>query len=222
MRSPRLFVDSADTTAVAALLECSLVHGVTTNPTVLDRAGRTAADIPALHAEWESLGAREIFFQAWGDTRFEIERRARRILDLGASAVVKIVATPDGFSVAAKLAASGEPVLLTGVYSPAQALVAASLGVRYIAPYLGRVRDAGLGGVDEIARMQQVAAGAVTEVLAASLRSPEDLVDLALQGITAFTAAPTVIDAMLRNEATTEASEGFAAARSLVPGDDDW
>src|SRR5699024_2591989 len=129
---------------------------------------------------------------------------------------VKIVATPDGFAVAAELAASGAPVLLTGVYSEPQALVAASLGVRYIAPYLGRLRDAGLGGDEEIARMQQVAAGAVTEVLAASLRSPDDLVDLALHGITSFTAAPAVIEAMLRSEATAEAAEGFAAARSLA------
>src|SRR5699024_6722670 len=78
MRIPRLFVDSADTDAVAPLLERSLVHGVTTNPTVLDRADRTVADIAALHAEWQGLGAVEIFFQAWGDSRSEIERNARR------------------------------------------------------------------------------------------------------------------------------------------------
>lgn len=221
MRTPRLFVDSADTALIDPLLEGALVHGVTTNPTILDRAGRSVAEIPALYERWAAQGAREIFFQAWGDDREQIQRRARQILALGDRAVVKIVATGPGFAAAAPLARDGAPVLLTGVYTLAQALAAASARIRYIAPYLGRLRDAGLGDVAEIARMQSLAAAAGTEVLAASLRGPEDVVALAEHGITSFTASPQVLAAMLASEATDEASAAFDSAASLSAVPDD-
>ena len=215
MRTPRLFVDSAEVSAVEPLLRGSLVHGVTTNPTILDRAGRHASEIPALYSQWEGLGAREVFFQAWGEGPEELERRARELLALGELAVVKIVATAEGFPLAARLAREGAPVLLTGVYTAAQALAAACCSIRYIAPYLGRMRDGGLGDVEEIARMQAVAGESGTEVLAASLRSPQDIVDLVERGITAVTASPQVLAAMLASEASVDADGAFAAASSL-------
>lgn len=215
MRTPRLFVDSADTAAVTPLLRDSLVHGVTTNPTVLDRAGRPAEEIPALYAQWEREGAGEIFFQAWGADRRATERRARQILGLGERAVVKVVATAEGFALASALSREGVPVLLTGVYTLAQALTAASSSVRYIAPYLGRMREARLGDVDEIAQMQELVGPAGTEVLAASLRSPQDIVDLAARGVTACTASPEVLARMLVSEATDGAAEDFESADSL-------
>lgn len=221
MRTPRLFVDSADTALIDPLLESALVHGVTTNPTILDRAGRGAVEIPALYERWAAQGAREIFFQAWGADRQQIQRRARQILALGDRAVVKIVATDEGYAAAAPLARDGAPVLLTGVSTLAQALAAASARIRYIAPYLGRLRDAGLGSVEEIARMQSLAGAAGTEVLAASLRSPDDVVALAEHGITSFTASPGVLAAMLASEASDQAAATFESADSLraVPAD---
>lgn len=215
MRTPRLFVDAADTAAIDPLLRGSLVHGVTTNPTILDRAGRSAAQIPSLYKRWAEQGAREIFFQAWGPHTQDIERRARQILALGELAVVKIVATPQGFQAASRLARHGAPVLLTGVYTVAQALAAASSRIRYIAPYLGRMRDSGTGDVEDVARMQAVALAAGTEVLAASLRNPDDVIALAERGITAFTVSPDVLHAMLASDATEGASRVFEAAASL-------
>ncbi|MGG1910117.1 hypothetical protein AB1285_24715 [Microbacterium sp. NRRL B-14842] len=64
--APRLYVDSADTDRVARLLSAGVVHGVTTNPTILERGGRTAGEIPDLYARWVEEGAREVFFQTWG------------------------------------------------------------------------------------------------------------------------------------------------------------
>lgn len=215
MTAPRLYVDSADLDAVSALLADSLVHGVTTNPTILERAGRTVAEMPELYARWAAEGAREIFFQAWGGGPLELEERARGILELGELAVVKVPATRAGFGVAARLASEGAPVLLTAVYTPAQALAAASSGIRYIAAYLGRMRDAGFDGVADLARMQAACGGTATEVLAASLRSPEDVVALAQAGVPAFTAAPAVLEAMLAHPASIEAADAFEASPSL-------
>lgn len=215
MTAPRLYVDSADVEAVAPLLAGSLVHGVTTNPTILERAGRSVADIPELYARWADEGAREIFFQAWGGEAVALERRAREILALGDLAVVKVPATREGFGVGARLAREGAPVLLTAVYTPAQALTAASCGIRYIAAYLGRMRDGGFDAVAEIARMQAACGDSATEVLAASLRTPEDIVALAEAGVPTFTAAPDVLWAALAHPSTDAAAGVFEAAQSL-------
>lgn len=209
---PRFYADSADTGAVAALLADSLVAGVTTNPAILERAGRSVADIEALYERWAREGAREIFFQAWGSTADELLETGRRIASLGAHAVVKVPATRAGFAVTSRLVADGVPVLLTAVYSTAQALAAATVGARYIAPYLGRLDDAGLDGAAEIAAMQRLVAGTGTEVLAASLRSPAAIVGLALAGVPCFTASPAVLDAVFRTDASDAAAAGFEAA----------
>jgi transaldolase len=206
---PRLYVDSADTSAVERLLADRLIAGVTTNPTILERSGRAVADIPALYDRWVAQGAGEVFFQAWGD---DLLAEGRRIAALGPRAVVKVPATREGFAASAALVADGVPVLLTAVYSAAQALAAATVGVRYIAPYLGRLDDAGRDGTAEIATMQRLVDGSATTVLAASLRSPEAIVGLALVGVECFTAAPDVLDRVFRSVASDAAAADFESA----------
>lgn len=211
-RERRLYVDSAEADEVGELLRDGLVHGVTTNPTILERADRSVADAPELYARWIAEGAHEVFFQAWGESRGALLRTAEGILALGPEVVVKVPATREGFVVAAELSRAGAPVLLTAVYSPAQALMAATLGVRYIAPYLGRMQDSGLDGIAEIAVMTAVVAGSGTDVLAASLRTPDAIVALAAVGVPYFTAAPAVILAVLHHDVSDRSSEEFEAA----------
>ncbi|MFE6735017.1 transaldolase family protein [Microbacterium sp. NPDC057650] len=205
MTAPRLYVDSADGARVSALLATGVVHGVTTNPTILERGGRTASEIPALYADWVSGGAHEVFFQTWGADRDAYLRNAERILALGDRVAVKVPATTEGFAAATALVRGGATVLVTAVYSVAQALACASIGAHYVAPYLGRMRDAGMDGDAMIARMQSVCEGTGTNVLAASLRSPADIVGLREAGVPYFTAAPDVIEAML-TDPTSDAS----------------
>lgn len=210
--APRLYVDSADVDRVSRLLSAGVVHGVTTNPTILERGGRTAAEIPELYARWESEGAAEIFFQTWGGDTASFLRNAERIRELGPRVAVKVPATADGFAAASALVADGATVLVTAVYSVAQALACASIGAQYIAPYLGRMRDAGLDGDTEIARMQAVCEGSGSNVLAASLRSADDIVGLRLAGVPYFTAAPDVIEQALFHEVSDSSAAEFDAA----------
>jgi len=212
MTAPRLYVDSADTERVGRLLAVGVVHGVTTNPTILERGGRTASEIPSLYARWVEEGAQEVFFQTWGGDRDAFLRNAAGILELGERVAVKVPATAEGFAAASALIRDGASVLVTAVYSVAQALACASIGVRYIAPYLGRMRDAGLDGADLITRMQAVCEGTDTNVLAASLRSPQDIVELRLAGVPYFTAAPDVLDALLHDPVSDSSAEEFDAA----------
>ncbi|PQZ47990.1 MULTISPECIES: transaldolase family protein [unclassified Microbacterium] len=210
--APRLYVDSADVDRVSRLLAAGVVHGVTTNPTILERGGRTAAEIPELYARWESEGAREIFFQTWGGDTDSFLRNADGIRALGDRVAVKVPATAAGFAAASALVRDGATVLVTAVYSVAQALACASIGAQYIAPYLGRMRDAGIDGDAVIARMQEVCAGSDSNVLAASLRSADDITGLRLAGIPYFTAAPDVLDQVFFHEVSDSSAAEFDAA----------
>lgn len=214
--APRLYVDSADLDRVSRLLRAGVVHGVTTNPTILERGGRTAAEIPDLYARWANEGAREIFFQTWGASRSDLLRNAETIRALGERVAVKVPATAEGFAAASALVADGVSVLVTAVYSVGQALAAASIGAQYIAPYLGRLRDAGVDGDALIARMQEVCAGSETNVLAASLRSADDIVSLRLAGVPYFTAAPDVLDELLFHEVSDSSAAEFEAAMGRI------
>lgn len=214
----RFYADSAIVDDVSDVLANGLVHGVTTNPTILERAHRSVRDIPQLYAQWEAEGAQEIFFQTWGDSAKSMLANAERLAALGSRVVVKVPATRHGFTVAAALVDAGTTVLVTAVYAQSQALVAATLGARYIAPYLGRLNDAGRDGVAEISAMQALVAGSGTDVLAASLRTPEDIVSLAVGGVPFFTAAPAVILAALSNDVSERSAVEFedAVARGLA------
>ncbi|MFK0403217.1 transaldolase family protein [Microbacterium sp. NPDC090225] len=210
--APRLYVDSADVDRVSRLLAAGVVHGVTTNPTILERGGRTAGEIPELYARWESEGAAEVFFQTWGGDTASFLRNAERIRELGPRVAVKVPATAAGFAAASALVADGATVLVTAVYSVAQALACASIGAQYIAPYLGRMRDAGIDGDTVIARMQEVCEGSGSNVLAASLRTADDIVGLRLAGVPYFTAAPDVIEQALFHEVSDSSAAEFDAA----------
>lgn len=210
--APRLYVDSADVDRVSRLLTAGVVHGVTTNPTILERGGRSASEIPDLYARWVSEGAREVFFQTWGGDTASFLRNAEGIRALGDRVAVKVPATAAGFAAASALVRDGATVLVTAVYSVAQALACASIGAQYIAPYLGRMRDAGLDGDAVIARMQEVCAGSGSNVLAASLRSADDITGLRLAGIPYFTAAPDVIEQALFHEVSDSSAAEFDAA----------
>lgn len=205
----QLFVDSADESAVAPLLDARIVEGVTTNPTILRRAGVGPSDIPRLHAAWRGAAARRLFFQAWGADVDSMLGRARRIAALGPDITVKVPATRTGFTVGRALVEQGTPVLVTAVYSTAQAIGAAAIGAEFIAPYLGRLDDAGRDGVAEIGAMHDALDGTDTSVLAASLRTPDAIVTLAARGVRAFTAAPDVIWALLQDDTSDTSAATF-------------
>jgi transaldolase len=205
----RFYADSANERDVDDLLQPALISGVTTNPTILSRSSLGADDIPRLYSRWSSGGAREIFFQAWGADEETMLDRGRSLAALGPDVVVKVPATRVGFIVARALIREEVPVLLTAVYAPAQALAAASIGARYIAPYLGRLEDAGRDGVAEIAHMTNLLDSTQTEVLAASLRSREAIVSLADVGVRHFTAAPAVIWATLTDDVSDISAAQF-------------
>lgn len=210
----RLYIDSADRSAVERWLATGLLHGVTTNPTLLERAGVAVGELASVHAWAVGAGAREVFLQVWGREEAVLTARGRELAALGPEVIVKVPATEPGLRTAVTLTQEGIRVLLTAVYTPGQAVLAAAAGVDSIAPYLGRLTDAGVDGLGVIARMQRVlgADGGRTRVLAASLRSPGDVLDLLDRGVTCFTLGPTVLEQLLTSPATDAAAEVFEQA----------
>ena len=216
MHAPHLYVDSAETGLIDPLLEAGLVTGVTTNPTILERGGARVSEIPALYERWVGQGAREVFFQTWGVDAATMLAHAEPMISLGDRVVIKVPATRDGFVVTRTLVERGVPVLVTAVYSAAQALASAAYGARYIAPYFGRMHDVGRNALAEIGEMHRMLEGSGTEVLAASLRTPADIVALRAAGVARFTAAPAVLEAMLVDEVSERSAAEFEAASRRI------
>jgi transaldolase len=212
--SLRLFLDSADPNQWQRWLPGGLFHGVTTNPTLLARVGRPCrldalAELVDLSRE---LGCLELHLQAWGQEADRLESCGRTLhgLDPG-RVVVKLPVTREGSMAAGRLIATGVPVTFTACYEVAQVLVAAALGAQYIAPYLGRICDQGRDGHAELIAMHQALRGVGSEVrlLAASVRRPADLGQLAAAGLDTFTLAPEVVAELFACEATAAAAARF-------------
>lgn len=215
----KLFIDSAQRELLEPLLRTGLFSGVTTNPTLLARAGVKLTELPELVAWMRATGAETVFVQAWGVTVEDYLTCAAELLDTCGDVVVKVPATPAGVAAVRSLESGGVPTLLTAVYNHLQVVPAIIAGATYLAPYLGRMNDAGLDGVAQIAQMQTVInkSHAATRILVASIRTPDQLVRLAGCGVQDFTIAPKLWRELLSDPLTDAAVGVFDAdARVLV------
>lgn len=209
-----LYIDTAVRRTAEELLATGVFAGVTTNPTILQRASLGVADIPEVYRWATAAGAREVFFQAWGQDTETLVERGWELRRLGDEVVVKFVASRAGTAACARLAADGVPTLLTAIYDPAQAMVAAAAGVTYIAPYLRRLNEAGRDGLGDVRAMQELldASGGSTRILLASIPDAASMVSLARHGVDAFTMAPEIAELLFTDELTAEADATFEEA----------
>lgn len=210
-RRPTLFVDSADQRATEELFTTGAFTGLTTNPTILERGGAVSADLPAINRWARAAGALEVCFQTWGTTSEAQLANASRLLDVDARTIVKVPCTAAGVVAAAALVDQGVEVLLTAVYKPSQMIVACSIGAKYVAPYLGRMADSGADAHADVVAMHEIAThgGGHTQILAASLRSADDVARLAAAGVPAFTLAPPVAWDLVQDERSDAATDVF-------------
>ena len=177
-------------------------------------AAPTLGDLPGDVYEWTTAtGAQEVFFQSWGREADEITERGLELRAMGDRAVIKVVASEAGIQAAANLTREGVPVLLTAVYATHQAVTAAAIGVTYIAPYLGKMAEAGGTAREDVAAMHElfVATESPTRVLAASLRSTADVFYLAQRGVDAFALPVVVADKLMEDALTAAAVAEFDA-----------
>ncbi len=214
----RLYLDSADRSAVCELLDIGIFSGVTTNPTLMERAGLRFEELPAFYAALVEAGADEVFLQAAGTTAAAIEDHGRALAAIGDRVVVKVAATPIGLAASTRLVRSGTPVLVTAVYTVAQAVAASRVPASYIAPYVGRLADSGHDGVAVVTAMQDALRSSSTEVLAASIRGIDVVHALATAGVDTVSVSPDLAAAMLSEPATSADADVFEAAAAGLRG----
>lgn len=221
-----LFIDTASPAELDRLIPTNFFAGVTTNPTVLRRAGLTQRDVPAIYQHAQGLGAKIFFAQAVGSTFGELRESAEAILELGLNMHLKLPATPVGLQVASELKNAGERILLTAVYDPTQGILAHELGLHWIAPYVGSMQDLGLNGVERTIQLHQILRrhDSRTTVLAASIRRIDDLAALFAAGVPSATLAPPLARYIVSNEHSVEMAQQFEidAWAGTPDPDDPW
>lgn len=214
----RLFLDTADIKEWKELLPLGIFHGVTCNPTLLQQANEpcTVGNLHRLaNIVLRDYNCNEFMCQSWGAT---VEDLVRRGLDMSALArdkiVVKVPVTTTGLQAASQLIQQNCRVCLTACYHHKQAVLAAAVGAEYLAPYLGRMTDAGKDGTQECMKMLNIVDGmdSDTRILVASLRGADTIASLAASGMDTFTFSPDVARQLLTESLTEEASHVFEQA----------
>jgi len=203
----KFFVDSADLDAIAELNDIGLVDGVTTNPSIIAKSGRDFKEVIAEICKITEghVSAEVVAMQA--DQMIEEGRALRKIAP---NVCVKLPLTMDGLKACNTLSREGTPTNVTLCFSPNQALIAAKCGATYISPFIGRLDDLSLDGMELIEDIRTIYDnyGFETEILAASIRNANHVKECAIVGADVMTAPPSVIKS-LSNHALTD--KGLAA-----------
>jgi len=202
--------------AVTRWSETGMFYGFTTNPTILKRDG-VKCTLPSIRQMTRlafELDVEELQLQAWGETVAEMYSNALDLAELDTRVVVKVPMTMDGIRAARRLVNDGVPVTFTAVYSVHQAVTAMSVGASYIAPYLGRMNDAGRDGFQACADMQAIVdmgqeRDGETRLLVASIRGADELATLAVNGCNTFTIGVGVAEELVSDALTIQAARVF-------------
>lgn len=213
-----LYIDSADRDDVTRLLSTGLFAGVTTNPAILEKAGLGTADVPEV-VEWAvDAGAERVFTQVWGGSAAHLVERGRRWRELSSRVVIKIAYSPAGLEAARVLSEEGE-VLITGVHQATQVIPVLATRATYVAPFLARMDAAERNGLQEAISIQRAidGAGSALQVIAGSVRTPEQILSLIEAGIQNITFGPAVWDLFFTDEVTKAAVANFERLASAQP-----
>ena len=207
----KLFIDDANVEAIKRICDLYPIDGVTTNPTILARVKRDPRE--TLKEIREIIGSDGILFaQAVGLSYEGMLKDARMLTDLlGDNTIVKIPSSPTGFKAIRTLKAEGIRTCGTVVYTPMQAYLAAKAGASYVAPYVNRIDNMGFDGGKVVTEIQDILTNNYMdcEVLAASFKNSQQVLELCEYGIDNATCAVDVIESFVKNPAIYSAIQDF-------------
>ena len=206
----QFFVDTADIDAIRELKALGMVDGVTTNPTLIGKSGR---DIFEVTREICELVDGPVSAEVVATEYDSIMGEAEKLMAIAENVCIKVPLTWDGLRACKKLTDDGTKVNVTLCFSANQALLAAKAGATYISPFIGRLDDLNIDGMELIGDIRTIYDnyGFATEILAASVRTANHMKDAALMGADVATAPPGVIKAMADHVLTDKGLEGFLA-----------
>ena len=203
----KFFVDSADLDQIAELNDIGLVDGVTTNPSIIAKSGR---DFKEVIKEICDMVEGHVSAEVVATDADKMVEEGRILRKIAKNVCVKLPLTMDGLKACNILSREEVPTNVTLCFSPNQALLAAKCGATYISPFIGRLDDITLDGLELIEDIRTIYDnyGFETEILAASIRSVNHVKECALVGADVMTAPPNVIR-NLSNHVLTD--KGLAA-----------
>ncbi|MGR3616711.1 MAG: fructose-6-phosphate aldolase [Paracoccaceae bacterium] len=206
----KFFVDTAEIDAIAELNDLGMVDGVTTNPSLIKKSGR---DIIEVTKEICALVDGPVSAEVTATDAKTMIAEGRKLVELADNIAVKVPLTWDGLKACKVLTDDGHMVNVTLCFSANQALLAAKAGASFISPFIGRLDDINLDGMELIDDIRTIYDnyGFETEILAASIRSVNHILDSARLGADVITAPPNVIKAMVNHPLTDKGLDAFLA-----------
>ena len=209
----KFFIDSADVAEIRDLAATGLVDGVTTNPSLVAKSGRSFAEVlQEICAIVDGPVSAEVTATETGQMLAE----GRHLAGLADNIVIKVPLTPDGLKACRALRTEGIGVNVTLCFSAAQAILAAKAGASFVSPFVGRLDDVGSDGMSliaDIVEIYQANPAITTEILVASVRHPMHVVEAARLGAQVATVPPNVLRSMFKHPLTDKGLAAFL---------DDW
>jgi transaldolase len=206
----KLFIDTANIEDIKKANDMGVICGVTTNPSLIAKEGRDVADVVKEIADIVDGPISGEVKATTTDAEGMIQE-GKDIAAIHPNMVVKIPMTVEGLKACNALSKQGIKVNMTLIFTANQALLAARAGAAYVSPFLGRLDDINVRGIDLIQEITQIfdIAGIETEIIAASIRNPIHVTDCALAGADIATIPYKVIEQMVVHPLTDAGIEKF-------------
>jgi transaldolase len=206
----KFFVDTAEINEIAELNDLGMVDGVTTNPSLIMKSGR---DILEVTKEICDLVDGPVSAEVVATEADAMIAEGRKLAKIADNIAVKVPLTWAGLKACKTLSGEGNMVNVTLCFSANQALLAAKAGATFISPFIGRLDDINLDGMDLIADIRTIYDnyGYDTEILAASIRTVNHITQSALIGADVITAPPAVIKKLADHPLTKSGLDAFLA-----------
>jgi len=206
----KFFVDTADFNEIRELSETGLLDGVTTNPSLVAKAGR---DFKELIADICKVVPGPVSAEVASTDYDGMVAEGERLAQIAQNVVIKLPLTLAGLKACKHFTDQGIKTNVTLCFSPNQALLAAKVGATYISPFIGRLDDINLDGMELIENIRQIYDNYAfsTEILAASIRTANHVTQAALAGADVATMPPAVIRKLAEHPLTKSGLETFSA-----------
>ncbi len=206
----KFFVDTAEVKEIRELADIGLLDGVTTNPTLVAKSGRAFKEVIA---EICGIVAGPVSAEVTALDAEGMIREGRELRKIASNVAVKVPLTLDGLKACKALSSEGTMVNVTLCFSANQALLAAKAGASFISPFIGRLDDINLDGMELISEIRQIYDNYdfVTEILVASIRSANHVKQAALIGADVATIPPAVLKSLVKHPLTDKGIEMFLA-----------
>jgi len=206
----KIFLDTAETDLIRKYYGTGLIDGITTNPTLIRKSGRDPEEV---YQEIQDIGIRDISMEVVGDSNEMIEDGIRLATKFPNSATIKVPCTPDGLLACAELSCKNLiRVNVTLIFDVAQAILSAKAGAAYVSPFVGRLDDNSITGlnlikdIDEVFRVQAIHK---TRILSASIRYVNSVSQSFANGADIVTMPPSVFEKMYHHVLTDKGLEIF-------------